>query len=83
MKTKDSLILEELYTKLTEETPLSKEEIMQAQTLAEYMERTINSINPTMNYRTLAKALKILMDKAEFGSHNVPAFAKAILNSKL
>jgi hypothetical protein len=51
--------------------------MIEAQTLADYIEKNINVINPEMNYKTLANAIKIILK--DFGSHNMPAFVEEIL----
>ena len=59
------------------EESLSQEQMVEAQALADYIEKNINSINPDMNYKTLANAIKIILK--DFGSHNIPAFVEEIL----
>jgi hypothetical protein len=59
------------------EESLSQEQMVEAQALADYIEKNINSINPDMNYKTFANAIKIILK--DFGSHNIPAFVEEIL----
>lgn len=65
-----------VYTQQTKDEPLTKEQMIESQTLADYIEKNINSINPDMNYKTLANAIKIILK--DFGSHNIPAFVEEI-----
>lgn len=87
MKSKDQMLLENLvenvYTQQSKDEPLTKEQMIEAQTLADYIEKNINVINPEMNYKTLANAIKIILknasEKEDFGSHNMAAFVDEIL----
>lgn len=83
MKGKDQILLEtlveDIYTQQSKDEPLTKEQMIEAQTLADYIEKNINVINPEMNYKTLANAIKIILK--DFGSHNMPAFVEEILKN--
>jgi hypothetical protein len=81
MKSKDQVLLENLvddvYTKQSKDEPLTQDQIVEAQALADYIQKNINVINPDMNYKTLANAIKIILK--DFGSHNISAFIEEIL----
>lgn len=81
MKSKDQVLLENLvddvYTKQSKDEPLTQDQIVEAQALADYIKKNINVINPDMNYKTLANAIKIILK--DFGSHNISAFIEEIL----
>lgn len=66
----------DIYTQQTKDEPLTQDQMVEAQTLADYIEKNINVINPEMNYKTLANAIKIILK--DFGSHNMPAFIEEI-----
>jgi hypothetical protein len=81
MKSKDQVLLENLvddvYTKQSKDEPLTQDQMVEAQALADYIEKNINIINPDMNYKTLANAIKIILK--DYGSHNISAFIEEIL----
>jgi hypothetical protein len=80
MKSKDQVLLENLvddvYTKQSKDEPLTQDQMVEAQALADYIQKNINVINPDMNYKTLANAIKIILK--DFGSHNISAFIEEI-----
>jgi hypothetical protein len=80
MKSKDQVLLENLvddvYTKQSKDEPLTQDQMVESQALADYIQKNINVINPDMNYKTLANAIKIILK--DFGSHNISAFIEEI-----
>ena len=76
-------LVEDIYTQQTKDEPLSEKQMSEAQTLAKSIEQNIISINPEMNYKTLANAIKIILKNPskgeDFGSHNMEAFVEEIL----